>query len=170
MTTRAAYGAIFVTLGLVACSANPDPVPILGESADIERLAGEWAGNYESRDSDRNGSIVFQLEAERDTAFGDVLMIQSEQRVDYVADYEEGPVIRGPSTSLPQVLTIRFVVVSGNRVSGVLDPYKDPRCGCLMRTVFEGRLTDDRVEGTYESEHRGVGKIERGRWKMARVR
>jgi hypothetical protein len=167
MTCPAAYRAILAALGLVACSANPDPVPIQGESADIGRLAGEWAGSYESRDSDRHGSIVFQLEAHRDTAFGDVLMVQSEERIDYVANYDD-VMIRERRAPLPRVLTIRFVMVSGNRVSGVLEPYEDPTCGCRLRTVFEGRLADDSVAGTYESEHRETGRIERGRWRVDR--
>lgn len=170
MRRWSAAGYLLAAIGLSACAGNPAPVPVRGEVLGIQRLVGEWVGSYESRDSDRNGSILFQLEAGRDTAYGDVLMIQAEQRIDYVAPYDDTQGVRQRSEPLPQVLTIRFVMVTGDLLSGILDPYEDPRCGCRLRTVFEGRLTDDHVQGTYESEHRGSGKIDRGSWKVERVR
>jgi hypothetical protein len=34
-----------------------------------------------------------------------------------------------------QPLAIRFVFVTSDEVSGVLDPYRDPDCGCTLTTL-----------------------------------
>jgi hypothetical protein len=69
----------------------------------------------------------------------------------------------------PQVLTISFVRVEEGKVSGRLAPYTDPRCGCTLFTVFEGRLSGNTLEGTYTSRHSATGEVEGGRWKVTRA-
>ena len=58
-----------------ACAANPSPVHVAGATSEIDRLAGEWTGEYTSVETGRSGSITFTLRAGSDTAFGDVVMI-----------------------------------------------------------------------------------------------
>src|SRR5258705_1052040 len=58
-----------------ACGTNQPSVPLVGRSADVAALAGEWAGEYSSVESGRSGSITFTLRAASDSAFGDVVMI-----------------------------------------------------------------------------------------------
>src|SRR2546422_1695111 len=64
-----------LVLALTACGASRAPVPLVGASADIGALTGEWAGDYSSAESGRSGSISFTLRAAGDTAFGDVVMV-----------------------------------------------------------------------------------------------
>jgi hypothetical protein len=123
----------------------------------VEHLDGEWSGSYESRDTDRHGSIQFVLEASRDTAYGDVLMVHRQGAVDYVGDYES-LTLRERSAKPPRVVEIRFVVVEGDRVFGSMEPYRDPECGCQLRTEFEGVLDEDTVRGTFVSEHLESGR------------
>ena len=80
---------ILLLSAAVACSANPSPVPMRGDAADVALLAGRWAGSYESAESGRHGSILFQLDAARDTAYGDVLMLPPDRPLSYRMD-EEG--------------------------------------------------------------------------------
>ena len=165
--TLSRYAPLLAAVFTFGCAATPEPVPLVGGREDVDRLAGEWSGSYDSWDTDRHGSIVFSLETARDTAFGDVMMVEREGAVDYVGDYES-VTIRQRMPSPPRVLAVRFVVVSGDRVSGTLEPYRDPECGCQLRTVFEGTLDGDTIEGTFVSEHLESGRLDRGRWTMRR--
>ena len=67
--------ATLLMLALTACGAARAPVPLVGASADVGALTGEWAGEYSSAESGRSGSISFTLRAAGDSAFGDVVMI-----------------------------------------------------------------------------------------------
>jgi hypothetical protein len=68
------------------------------------------------------------------------------------------------------VLTIRFVRVGPGRVSGTLDPYADPDCGCTLVTTFEGTVEGDTIEGTFESRSQEHAHENRGTWRVARQR
>lgn len=136
-------GTLTLALAAAACAYRPTPVVMLGPAADISALAGEWSGEYSSDAARRSGTIWFKLEAQRDTAFGDVLMIPRDQAA-------------MPEPSAPrawrdrtQVLTIKFVRVEGQHVTGVIDPYLSPDGGALLLTVFRGSLKGDRVDGEF---------------------
>ena len=66
-----------ITLGALAwaCATTAGPVPVVADAVGLARLAGEWSGYYDSPAVERRGTIVFELEAGRDTAYGDVTMI-----------------------------------------------------------------------------------------------
>jgi hypothetical protein len=53
---------------------------------------------------------------------------------------------------------------------GVLEPYEDPECGCLLVTRFEGRLRGDAIEGSYASVNTRTREVTRGEWKVTRHR
>ncbi len=152
---------------LLACHTAPSqPVPLVGSAGDIAAIAGEWSGYYESDDGARGGSIDFHLKAGRDTAQGDVLMVPRgwgrpleawERRQPNSAD--------APSAT---TLTIRFVRVQGDSVTGRLDPYRDPACGCRVVATFAGRHTGDRIRGRYEALHQESGRVMTGRWQAER--
>lgn len=142
-----------------ACALNPAPVPVVGDSWSISDLAGEWEGEY--RGPQRTGSILFTLEAGRDTAFGDVVMAP---RLSFGARTDATPVPY-PVQDRPRTLFIRFVRVENDRVSGVMDPYPSPDCECLLSTAFTGTRRGDRITGTYVTQHRECDMPpERGTW------
>lgn len=149
----------------VACGGSGTPVPVAGTASDLNALAGEWSGEYSSSESGRSGSIVFRLTAGTDSATGDVVMSPQFQRRG--APQEPSPLVTPPA---PQVLAISFVRVAGGRVSGRLAPYRDPSCGCLLATTFEGALKGDVLEGTYLSRHGETGEVQQGRWQVTRRR
>ena len=157
-------GALALT---TACALNPAPVPVAGAVEDVNALAGEWTGEYHSVETGRSGSILFTLEAGRDTAFGDVIMVPRESGMTH------DDAIRAATTrrAANQVLTIRFVRVTGSTVSGTIEPYPSPDCGCQLITVFRGELRGDRIEGTFRthhSEHETVAQ--QGTWWAARTK
>ena len=151
------------------CAPTLHKTPVGGDSTEIAWLAGEWEGTYESEATGRSGSIVFRLRSGADTAEGDVLMVprQAHEPNDVAGQRLPAPGIGG----MPEPLTIRFVRVAGGEVSGVLDPYRDPECGCKLRTTFRGSLRGDRIEGTFRSEGEGIHHLpSSGRWQVSRKR
>ena len=126
---------------------RPAPVPVRGDARGIVDLTGNWLGEYYSADTRRSGSIMFKLEADRDTAYGDVIMVPASagwRTADSEAWFERRPV--RPET---RTLVIRFVQVDGNSVSGTIEPYRSPDCGCLLYTTFEGDRRGNRIELQY---------------------
>jgi hypothetical protein len=152
---------------VLACHSAPSqPVPVVGSPGDVAALAGEWDGSYEADDGSRSGSIDFHLRVGSDTATGDVLMVPSDWgRAVEAYDRPAGVVAEGTP---PTTLTIRFVRVQGDTVSGRLDPYRDPTCGCRLLTTFRGQLKGNTLRGRYESYHQESGRTVTGKWKAER--
>lgn len=160
----------WVPLLAVAAACGPamvPPVEVQGARDDVSALAGAWAGEYESPQAGRGGSIVFRLSADGDTAVGDVVMMP---RAGIVAvpppEGDHSPVRAAP----PRELTIRFVRVDGGRVTGTLDPYADPDCGCAVTTTFEGTLRGDVIEGTFITRGPPPHGEATGTWRVQRTR
>lgn len=153
--TIEAIGVVLIT----GCNVQGSPVPVRGNA---EVLVGEWSGHYRSDITGRNGSIVFTLQAGRDTAYGDILMIpvNFEHRAD-----TRVPDLNGPS---PQVLRISFVGCESQEVSGWLDPYRDPDTGEKIYTSFQGILKGDVLTGTFVSQGETTGPRLQGSWSVKR--
>jgi hypothetical protein len=150
-----------------ACTPVIMKTPVGGPVTAVSRLAGDWQGDYSSAASNRRGLISFHLRVGADTAEGDVIM-QSRPDGDQSAP-------NAPSSSFDamrttdEALSIRFVFVSENEVSGVLNPYRDPVCGCTLTTTFHGTIAGDVIEGTFHSEGSGISHLPTdGRWRVKR--
>ena len=61
-----------------------------------------------------------------------------------------------------------FVQVDNGLVRGRLAPYTDPECGCIVDTVFDGRVTGDRIEGSFTIKNTLTGTTREGRWSVKR--
>lgn len=146
---------------LAACRVDPMPVPVEG---DIAGLAGEWTGDYHSDESGRMGSIIFSLTAGTDTAHGEVTMVPREHQ-EQPRDPAQVPEVWRPR---PLILSIAFIRATGGSVTGRLDPYRDPECGCMLETTFSGRLVADTLSGTYTSLHQEMGRRVHGVWRVVR--
>jgi hypothetical protein len=147
---RLLYGWLMAA-SVAGCAMNPAPVPVVGDSWGILDLAGEWTGEYQGRDTDRSGSIVFRLDAGHDTAFGDVVMSPG-LTLGSRNNPQAYPV--NPARDAARTLFIRFVRVEGNQVTGIMEPYRSPDCGCLLSTAFTGVRRGNRIQGTYVTQHR----------------
>jgi hypothetical protein len=138
---------------------------VVADQAGLLQLAGEWHGYYDSPVVDRRGTIIFKLEAGRDTANGDVTMVpRGWTRPLGPADH---PAAAARDAPVPEVLRIRFVRVEYGVVSGTLQPYKDPDCGCAVYTTFTGRLLEDVIEGTFTARP-AHGPAYEGSWRVQR--
>ena len=156
MRTSVMVGALILT----ACSYTPPPIHVQGRAADVEALQGEWFGEYWSAESGRAGSILFRLNAAKDSAVGNVLMIPGEQnRASTTSE-----------TSRPhsEYIGIRFVRATEGQLLGMLDPYRDPNCGCRLTTTFTGTMRGDTISGTFSSRHHEGGDTQHGQWRVVR--
>jgi hypothetical protein len=153
------------SLLLAACAANQPSVPLVGRSADVAALTGEWTGEYSSTESGRSGNISFTLRAAADSAFGDVVMIP----VGWgrpLAPWR-GETATPAQRPMTEVLTINFVRVEQGRVNGTLAPYADPQTGARLLTTFTGQLSGNTITGTYTTRLPS-GETQTGRWSVQR--
>jgi hypothetical protein len=163
------FPVILVALAFTAAchSAPPAPVPLAGTPGGFAALAGEWAGSYESQQTGRSGSIVFSLESGEDHAHGDVTMIprgtNTPLRAARVGSADNGPM---PA----QLLNIRFVRATGDMVSGAMEPYMDPECGCSAATTFEGHQRGNTIDGTFTTMRSDRTTTTSGTWTVTRRR
>jgi hypothetical protein len=151
---------------LAACASVPAKTPVTGNAAAIDQLAGEWEGLYTSDETGRSGTIAFRLRAGSDTAEGDVVMTSREAMDAATSGVHQS---RVSSSTASEVLTIRFVFVSDGEVRGVLNPYRDPDCRCILTTTFRGMLRGNVIEGSFISEGEGIHHLPtKGRWRVVR--
>lgn len=162
MRTAAIAVSLAVTAALGGCTARRAAVPLVGAPADISALVGQWVGEYSSTETGRIGSLSFTLRALGDTAHGDVVMVPNGWNQPLQPWRDE--TTRAAERPRPEVLTIRFVRVTGNEVSGELAPYRDPGCDCKLYTRFVGRLNRDVIEGTFTTSQSQSAQEQRGRW------
>lgn len=149
-----------------ACSGNTPPVSVIGSRADLNTLAGEWVGSYEVTDGlSRRGTVDLTLDAGQDTARGAVVMTTLQARGSAGIPQNAMP---APMAPFSEALSIKFVRVNGNVINGVLDPYRDPNCGCTLTTTFVGRLKGDEIEGTFTVRHSDSMQRETGWWRATR--
>jgi hypothetical protein len=160
--------ALAMTLAVAACGWRRTPVPIVSETGSTALLVGSWAGEYSSQQTGRSGSISFDLASEKDTAYCDVVMIPKVQTLRITSQEHPDVPIARPET-LNEPLKIRFIRLGEGRLTGTLEPYNDPECGCKVNTTFEGRFTNENViEGTYTTKGEGLHQETAGRWKVTR--
>jgi hypothetical protein len=153
-------------LVLPACASAP-VIPLRGSAADWAALAGRWDGTYSGRDSSRAGSVSFELTAGDDHAHGDVLMAASDG--DFYTPLPPG--VRSPAQPPERVrfIPIRFVRADGSAITGQLESYWAPECGCDAETTFSGELRGSRLSGTFVTRY-STGALARGRWEATRRR
>ena len=161
--------SILLLAVLAGCSWRQTPVPVAGDTGSIAMLAGSWAGDYSSDQTGRSGNITFELAADKASAYGDILMI-AKPGPQQVSGTERmaGAVQIQRATVEP--LRIRFVRAESGTITGTLDPYKDPDCGCTLTTTFAGKFTGpDRIEGTFHSRGADFGHVPAdGKWSVTR--
>jgi len=144
-------------------------VPVHGEPVDLQVLAGDWWGEYTSAQTGRTGRIHFTIDPESGLAVGEVTMIPAGPDARPFRPANETGEARDRAA---RPLTVRFIQVrSGDEtVTGVLEPYEDPACGCVVSTTFVGRVGSDVIEGTFIT-HGGDGHpTTTGRWRVDRKR
>lgn len=161
--TRAA--GLLLAVALASCRYQPNTVPLHGRTTDVAALSGEWSGEYASAQSGRSGSIILTIQPGRDTAYGDVVMIPASGARLLATDATERTYVHHGNA--PEVLRIAFVRIVGGVVEGAIEPYVAPDCRCTVRTVFQGTLSGDRIEGRYTTRGE-FGVRQEGSWRAER--
>ena len=157
--------ALALMASTVACASKSPGIEVSSSDFDLNPLLGEWHGTYKGSETGRSGTIAFTLRAGEANASGNVVMIPQSAG--------GGAAAVDPSQAAGrQVLTIHFVRKEGGSVTGTLDPYGDPECGCQVNTTFQGTFTDTRtIEGTYTTVPSKPGtSVTTGTWKVTRLR
>lgn len=144
-----------------ACASRPPEIELTSNDFDLNPLVGEWRGDYSNPAAGRSGTIAFTLRAGESSASGNVIMIPGKPDS-----------VTAAAAMARSVLKINFIRKEGRKVTGTLDPYRDPTCGCQVVTTFEGTFTDSRtIEGTFTTVPSQTGlSATGGRWKVERVK
>jgi hypothetical protein len=173
MRTAPLVLAALILLATPGCrSTDPAPVAVEGTAEELEMLTGEWSGSYESRATGRTGSIVFHLTADPSGAHGDVLMRWNDDSADGVSsqfahiDREQGTHLSAVPAS--QILAIQFVRVDQERISGVIEPYRDPESDTMLETHFSGSVSGNSISGSFITYSDRGTPAASGTWKAAR--
>jgi len=150
-----------VAASAIGCASKPPEIELSSSDFDLNPLVGEWRGDYSNPEIGRGGTIAFTLRAGESAASGRVVMIPNSG---------DSYVVHAPTTG--PVLTIHFIRKEGRKVTGTLDPYRDPACDCQANTTFEGAFTDGRtIEGTFTTVQSLAGRsATHGKWKVTRVK
>lgn len=155
-------------LALAACRYTPTPVTLIASPGDVVSLAGTWEGTYQGKESERTGSILFTIEAGKDTAYGDVLM-EAPPRYQFIAaDASTGEHML--HSRAPEVLRITWVGLHRGYVEGALEPYIAPDCQCTVKTIFSGYVNDDGDEIKGEYVTTGTSLRQTGTWTVRKKR
>jgi hypothetical protein len=157
------FGLCF--LFLTACAPLPR-VEFEATPADLEALAGEWAGEYRSAALGRHGTIIFKLDAANDEASGAVRMLpRAPHRATYQAPTFRNTADTAPPVDAIELLTIRFIRANNGAITGMLDRYWDPDRNCFATTVFRGYVGIGVIDGTFKTTFEcGVGEAT-GEWR-----
>jgi hypothetical protein len=162
---RTLLGGLAVVVAVGCRTAPQMPVQLQGDPTSIAWLAGSWTGDYWGGAGGRGGSLSFTLRSGTDSLYGDVTMLDPHGQPLRAADPMD---VHALHVRSPQQLRIDLVRVDAGTIRGVLEPYVAPDCECIVITTFLGRVTGDRITGSFSSRAGGRLRAE-GAWEMKRV-
>ena len=67
-----------------------------------------------------------------------------------------------------KMIKIEEIFFENGNVGGIIAPYPEPKAGYLVRTKFQGRLSKDIMEGTFQSNVKETRESYKGKWKVTR--
>ena len=152
----------------LACKVAAPPVTVVGPVPDVAALAGHWSGEYASPATGRAGTIEFTVAARGDSASGVVVMVPAGFAQPLRPWQGSVAGMDQRTGAAPSLLTIHLVRISGNQVSGSLEPYADPETGERLVTTFAGRMSGDTIAGTFTTTPGPAPEGSTGRWHVIR--
>ena len=148
---------------LAAACVPSHRVLIEGSGRAVGAYVGHWQGEYSSPETGRGGVIEFRLTPEGVGATGSVVMMPGGLDRTILPTYD--PYTDDISDGVrAELLDIHFVRFTADTVSGEMLPYRDPHCGVMLLTQFEGTRSGDSVSGVFVSTPQGGGTATRGTW------
>ena len=163
-----AAAAALATGVALSCGPRQRPeIPVYASPVDLTQLAGEWRGEYSSRDG-RSGQLVFDLEPGTSIARGEVYMYPevADWRGKPVGDEYDGQV--GRAIGSPAPIPVEFVWSEGGMIQGKLAPYRDAEVDRTLETGFRGTWRGELIEGEFTARDGGQ-VIRDGWWRAVRV-
>ena len=131
---------------VAACGASQKEIAVQGSDLDLARIAGDWDGQYKGTESGRSGQVSFSLQVGSHVA--------------------EGQVVMNGATPLK----VEFVKIKQDQVKGTIAPYTDPTCNCQVETTFIGDLSDNVINGSFETKVSANGQTQTGTWSVSRTK
>lgn len=131
---------------VAACGASQKEIAVQGTDLDLARIAGDWDGKYEGTESGRSGQVSFSLQVGSHVA--------------------EGQVVMNGATPLK----VEFVKIKQDQIKGTIAPYTDPTCSCQVETTFIGDLSDNVINGSFETKISANGQTQTGTWSVSRTK
>ena len=152
-----------------------EAVPIEGSPDAASEIAGTWTGRYWSQDTGRHGSITFSMGENADSGRGEVEITFSpavrSAAVAAAVDPRQGESDPALNPEPCPFLSIKVVRLERHRVRGTLVPYWDPDCDCRAETVFEGKISGNRITGTFTTRRASSDRrVLTGAWRAERAR
>lgn len=141
------------------------PVHLDATPGDMEMLAGDWKGDYNSPALGRRGTIEFRLSANGGQASGAVVMTPQGSTRPYES-HSLGREVDGSRLASTQLLTIQFVRSSSGEITGKLDRYWDPDRNCEASTTFRGYHAKGVIEGTFTTAFDCGAGTASGTWQV----
>ena len=156
---------VVLLFAAIACSTSgPTRVQVIGSAEDLASIAGEWVGTYEDRNAGTSGSITFYLADDPKGARGDVILVPPRDVIYRGVEHQ-------PQTSYSGalVLSIEFVQVASEEISGKIAAYTDPQSPFgTLETHFAGHRDGEWIEGTFVTYSSEGVSPRRGTWRVHR--
>src|SRR5918994_622716 len=141
------------------------PVPVQGSPDAMAVMSGEWSGRYWSKDTGRHGLISFVLPERGDSGYGEVEITFS-PTLHLLQEATAENELDGKTCTHIDISVVR---VEGAGVRGTMVPYWDPDCDCRATTEFEGKVTGDRITGTFTTRRASSDRrVLLGQWEATR--
>jgi len=164
----AAAVMLFAGTLVISCGPRQAPeTPVYASPIDLTLLAGEWKGEYSSREG-RRGYIGFQLEPGNNTARGEVVIypeVETRRGIGGGDLYQERVSQRLPD---PLAVAVDFLWTERGQVQGMLESYRDPELDIALNSTFRGAWRGDLIEGDFESKD-GDRIVRTGWWRVVRT-
>jgi hypothetical protein len=161
-------GGLLLAAAAAACASSGEPksaapqIPTGGDRPSLKAMVGRWEGTYTNNANGRKGTIVLEVFSEGKEAHGDILMIPPDSKI---AKPSPAETLR----SMPQVYEINYIDAASGKISGTVGPYEDPDTHCQVRSLFEGLLRGETIEGTFQTVcDAGTSSNTGGTWSVAR--
>jgi len=150
----------------ISCSPVPSFYLVVDDDVELANLTGKWEGEFTTSIPERYGSIFIMITATNDTAYGEVVLSWHDSYLPHIM--EQDPNALDSYRKATKMIRIEEIFVKNGNVGGIIEPYREPKAGYLVRTKFRGRQSKDIMEGSFQSKVKETRESYKGKWKVTR--
>ena len=151
---------------MVGCAAFETPAikEVSGTTYDVAQLTGTWEGSFVSTATKRSGIITLDLNQVANKEVGSITLHYQKKHPKVHAPKGHNVKKTGTYTK-SKPLSVEFMAIEDGKISGTVTPYSDPVfLGKTVFSTYEGKVTGNRIEGTYTSRIGQNGNLFTGSW------